>query len=296
MNSLEKIKFLTDSACDIPEQTALEYGIEVLSIPITMDGKGYLERKDFTSDEFYQMLLEAKAIPTTSHITSLEFSSQYKKALDEGYTHVVVTTINSKGSSMYDAANVAKGLFYDDHPEAADKLTIYVVDSKLYTLPYSYAQQEAAKMARAGTPCAEIVDFLVDFFSRVKIYFAVYSLEFAKKSGRINCAAAFVGDVLGLRPIIEIVDGEMNIIDKVRGDKNVVPKLVDYAVKNRIKGTPMLTLRALTDDVGEQLNTMLEEKTGETTLGLFKVGACITINAGPRLAGVMILEEKRSPK
>lgn len=290
---MEKIKFLTDSACDIPKEAALEYGITVLPIPITMDGKSYLERVDFTSEEFYEMLLAAKAIPSTSHITAAVFEDQYQKALDEGCTHVVVTTINSKGSTMFDAANLAKNLFYEDNPQAQGKFTIYVVDSKTYTVPYAYAQQEAVKMARAGVPCVEIVDFLLDFFDRVKVYFAVYSLEFAKKSGRINCAAAFVGDVLGLRPILEIVDGEMNIIDKVRGDKNVVPKLVEYAEKNRVKGTPIMTMRALTDDVGEQLNAMLEERTGENTQGLFQVGACITINAGPRLAGVMILEEKR---
>ena len=290
---MEKTKFITDSACDIEESVAQEHNITVLPIPITIDGKSYHERTDFTPQEFYHILLDAQTIPVTSHITAITFASEYKKALKEGYTHVIVTTINSQGSSMFDAANMAKKLFYDECPNAEEELTIYVIDSKTYTVPYAYAQCEASKLAKAGTPCADIVEYLLDFFDRVEVYFAVYSLEFAKKSGRINCAAAFVGDVLGLRPILAIVGGEMKIVDKVRGDKNVVPKLAEIACSRRTKDTPYLAVRALTDDVGEQLAAFMEEKTGIAPLGVFYVGASITINAGPRLAGVMIMGEKR---
>lgn len=291
---MEKIKFITDSACDLEESAARENGITVLPIPITVDGKSYHERLDFTSAEFYKILLDAHTIPVTSHITAISFAEQYHTAFDEGYTHIIVTTINSKGSSMFDAANLAKNIFYDEYPEVQGKLTIYVVDSKTYTIPYGYAQCEAARLAKAGMPCAQVVEFLKDFFSRIEIYFGVYSLEFAKKSGRINCAAAFVGDVLGLRPIISIIDGEMKIIDKVRGDKNVTPKLAEIACKRRVEGTPYLCIRALTDNVGEQLSSLMQEATGAAPIGLFYAGASITINAGPRLAGVMIMGEKRS--
>ncbi|WP_312643401.1 DegV family protein [Hydrogenoanaerobacterium sp.] len=293
---MEKIKFLTDSACDLPQEIAQEFDITVLPIPITVDGVGYQERVDFTPQQFYKLLLEAKTIPTTSHITVISFAEQYKLAYQQGYTHMVVTTINSKGSNMYDAANMAKNLFYDDCPDAQGSFTIYVIDSQVYTIPYGYAQCEAAKMAKNGIPCAEIVDYLIDFFDRVEVYFAVYSLEFAKKSGRISVASAFVGDVLGLRPILSIIGGDMKIVDKVRGDKNVVPKLAEIAEKRRVGDTPYLGIRAMTDDVGEQLMDLMQEKTGTPPLGLYYAGASITINAGPRLAGIMVLGEKRTKK
>lgn len=293
---MEKIKFITDSACDLPQEAAQEFDITVLPIPITIDGVGYQERVDFTPQQFYKRLLDAKTIPVTSHITAIAFAEQYKQAYQQGYTHVVVTTINSKGSNMFDAANMAKSLFFDECPDAEGKLTVYVIDSKVYTIPYGYAQCEAAKMAKNGKPCAEIAEYLIDFFDRVEVYFAVYSLEFAKKSGRINCAAAFVGDVLGLRPILSIIDGEMKIVDKVRGDKNVVPKLAEIAEKRRVGDTPFLCIRAMTDDVGEQLTDLMQQKTGVQSLGLYYAGASIAINAGPRLAGVMVLGEKRTKK
>ncbi|MBC8547209.1 DegV family protein [Clostridiaceae bacterium NSJ-31] len=293
---MDKIKFLTDSACDLPEELAREYDIAVLPIPIAVDGVGYHERVDFTAQEFYKILLDAKTIPVTSHITHIAFADQYRAAFEQGYTHVVVTTINSKGSNMFEAANMAKTLFYDDCPEASGKLEVVVIDSKTYTIPYGLAQVEAAKLARAGKPCTEVVEFLYDFFDRLEIYFGVYSLEFAKKSGRISCAAAFVGDVLGLRPILSIIDGEMKIVDKVRGDKNVVPRLVDFACRDRKGDSPYLCIRALTDEVGEQAAALMEERTGQKPVGLYYAGACITINAGPRLAAVAVLGEKRTKK
>ena len=289
---MQTIKLITDSACDIPQETAREWDITVLPIPITVDGVGYLERVDFTAQEFYHRLLAAKSIPTTSHITSAAFAEQYALAFAQGYAHVIVVTIHSGGSNMFEAATMAVSLFREDHPEAAS-MQIELVDSKTYTMAYGYPIVEAAKMARAGKPCAELVRYLNDFFARLEIYFATYTLEFVKKSGRVSAAASFVGDVLGLRPIISIIDGESKVVEKVRGDKNVVPRLAELALLHRELGTPYLTLRALTEEVGEQLTALLEEKTGDKCVGLFFAGASIAINAGPRLVGVMVLGKPR---
>ena len=288
---MERIKFITDSACDIPIESAQELGITVLPIPITVDGVGYHERVDFTPQEFYQKLLEAKGIPATSHITAPTYAQQYAQALAEGYTHVVVVTINSGGSNMYEAATMGLSLFREEHPEAALQITL--VDSRTYTMAYGYPTMEAAKMARQGRACVDIVAYLEDFFSRVEIYFAAYSLEFIKKSGRVSAAASFVGDVLGLRPIISMIDGDTKVVEKVRGDKNVVPKLAEIALQQRAPGTPMLTLRAMTDDVGEQLTELVTQQ-AQAPVGLFYAGASIAINAGPRLVGIVVLGQSRA--
>ena len=98
-----------------------------------------------------------------------------------------------------------------------------MIDSLCYTYTYGYAVVQAAKQAEEGRSYEEILAYLDDYFSRAETYFSVYNLDFAKKSGRISVAAAFVGDMLGLRPIMSIIDGEIKIIEKVRGDKAVVP-------------------------------------------------------------------------
>ena len=291
---MEKIKFITDSAGDIPAEQVQQMGIQVLPIPITVDGKGYLEREDFTPSEFYKMVLEAENIPTTSHIPHTRYAEVYRHAALDGYTHVICVTINSKGSNMYNAAVMGADMFREDEPELAEKLKIAVIDSKSYTYTYGYAVVQGAKLAEEGKSFDEIIAWMEDYFSRVETYFAVLNLDFAKKSGRISAAAAFVGEVLGLRPIMAVTDGEIKILEKVRGDRNIIPKMVQIA-KDRRKGedSPFVVMHTMQPQYGAELEKGLVKEFGKHCRGDFEIGASITINAGPTAFGCIIMGEKR---
>ena len=82
---MSKIGFLTDSCSDIPQELADKYGIEVVGFPINLDGVEYMERKDFTNDQFYQMMRDAQGVPTTAAITQLQFCDIYARYVDELY-------------------------------------------------------------------------------------------------------------------------------------------------------------------------------------------------------------------
>ncbi len=292
---MEKIKFLTDSACDIPQELEEEFEIDIMPIPIAIEGKSYLERMDFSTEEFYDILGRVSEIPVTSHITSPVFLEKYEELYQAGYTNVIHVTICGNGSSMFSAAQVARDLFFEEHPQAKGSFQIDILDSKTYTMAYGYPIIQAAKMARAGESAQKILEYLEDFFNSVEIYFSVFNLDFAKKSGRISCAAAFVGEVLGLRPIISIIDGEIKIISKVRGDKNIVPKLCSLACERREKpGTPFFTLRAIGPEPAQELSAVLEKQWKQSSQGIYYAGASITINAGPRLVGVAVLGKNRA--
>lgn len=291
---MEKIKFITDSASDIPEEEARAYGIEVLPIPIAIDGKDYHERVDFTAREFYKLLTDASNIPVTSHIPHTRYADVYRHAAEDGYRKIINVTINSKGSNMFDAANMGKELFAEEYPELAKDMQITVIDSLCYTYTYGFAVVQAAKQAEEGKSYEEILAYLEDYFSRAETYFSVYNLDFAKKSGRISTAAAFVGEMLGLRPIMSIINGEIKIIEKVRGDKAVVPKLAQIAqARRRGEDTPFFAIRAARDEVGEDLEKRMIKAFGKHSVGLAEAGASITINAGPNLAGCMVMGERR---
>ena len=113
---MRKIAVLTDSACDIPVELQEKYGIDILPFTITLDGVSYVERKDFTFDEYYQMLREAKGTPSTAHITAMQFCDQFCKYLDEGYTDVLYVSINSTGSATHDAAVMGVDLLNEERP------------------------------------------------------------------------------------------------------------------------------------------------------------------------------------
>lgn len=100
-NMERKLAIVTDSSCDIPQELAEKYGIDIIDFPINLDGKEYYERHDLTLDEFYELMRQAQGVPTTAAITMLQWQEVYEKYADEGYTDVLHVSINSNGSSTY---------------------------------------------------------------------------------------------------------------------------------------------------------------------------------------------------
>ena len=193
---MSKIGFLTDSCSDIPQELADKYGIEVVGFPINLDGVEYMERKDFTNDQFYQMMRDAQGVPTTAAITQLQFCDIYARYADEGYTDLVYLSINAGGSSTYNNAVKAMELLEEERPGYTMK--IQVIDSHTYTMCYGYPVAEGARMAAAGACVEEIAAYIQDWVDHVRVLFVPFDLKFAKKSGRVSAAAAFVGLMLRL--------------------------------------------------------------------------------------------------
>lgn len=290
---MEKIRFITDSACDIPAALAEQYHIQILPIPITIGSQTYLERVDFTNEQFYQKLLESPALPVTSHITALDFMQAYHTAAEEGYTHVILVTINSAGSNMFSAANLAVQMLAEEYPAAAARLTIEVLDSKNYTVSYGMKLVEAARLVQQGKTAAEITLWLREWFDSCEIYFTPFTLEFVKKSGRVNSTAAFVGDILGLRPVIRLMDTRNEVLEKIRGDKNIVPTLARYAQNRMVKGSPYYVVHGMEAAPGQELAKLMKKQVGYPPVGIYPVGACIAINAGPRVVGIVLQGQLR---
>lgn len=176
----------------------------------------YVERRDFGFDEFYQMLRAAQGVPSTAQVTAIQFCEQYCKYVDKGYTDVVHVTINSTGSGTYDAAVLAQNMLREERPD--HKLNIHLIDSHTYSYVYGAPVVQAARRLRNGAEVGYVCAELEAAFARQEIVLSAFSLKQMKKSGRISAAAAFAGELLGLRPIISLIDGVTKVEDKVRGD------------------------------------------------------------------------------
>ena len=137
-----------------------------------------------------------------------------------------------------------------------------------------------------------IVDYIKDWVDNCVVYFAPYSLKYAKKSGRIPSAAAFVGEVMGLRPIMRIFDGAIITKTKVRGDKAIVPKILDLTVDEMIPQTPYSIVYGNDDGVKEEMADAMTKKLGYPPADYFQIGAAIAVNAGPKVTGVIFKAKK----
>lgn len=275
---------LTDSACDIPPDIARELGIHILNFTITVDDASYIERVDFTPAGFVDLLSTCKEIPRTAHITTLQFMDKYEELEAEGYTDIIHVTINSSGSNTYDAARLAKLNFFEEFPSSS--LRIHILDSHTYSMAYGFFLCEAAKKMRAGTGVAQAVAELEASFSKVNILLGVFSLKFVKKSGRISAAAAFAGEVMGLRPVIELKDGSTRVIDKVRGDKKVLPAMLSHMQEQWKEGSPYC-IGYTQKETAEDMAELCRKALGQPPAHLFPLGAAVASNTGPDGLGLV---------
>lgn len=218
---MEKIKIFTDSASDITYENEKSLDIEMFNFNIAMGDRSYVSRVDFNNEEFYKLMGEYDGIPTTSQVTAFEFQEMYEKFYKDGYTDLIGILINREGSATYDNSLMAYKLFLEDHPEAEGKFKVHSIDSRSYSGAYGYAVVEAAKMVKEGKTAEEIAAFAKDWVDHCVIYFVPYTLKYASKSGRIPSAAAFVGDKLGIKPVMRIYDHVISTALTVRGENEL---------------------------------------------------------------------------
>lgn len=291
---MKKIKIVTDSACDITKELEKEHDVLVMSFPITVGEESYMERIDFTNDEFYKILESEATTPTTAQVTALRFEEAFKNLYKEGYTDVIVVTISSTGSNTYNNALLARRNVYEDINGLENKMKIHVIDSKSYSIGYGLPVIEAAKKAKSGVAAENIISYLEDWFASVEIYLAPFTLKYAKKSGRINAAAAFVGELMGLRPIILMSDGNTKVIEKVRGDKNIAPKLIEIASKRMIPETPYSLVYGSFLEPLEAFRKDAVKTIGYEPEYINQIGCAVAINAGPVMLAIVIKSDRKS--
>lgn len=283
------LKIITDSAADIPAKEAEQYGIRILPIPITVDGVTYREGVDFTSEEYYPMLLAAGSIPTTAQITPIQFAEVFREEIAAGNREILCVTITAKGSGIYNSACLARKAILEEQAEGEEPLWIEVVDSGAYTYVYGHAVVKAARAAQEGKGREEVLELLHRELDSHEVYFGLTNLDFAKKSGRITSTAAFVGELLGFRPLLTIRDGETATIQKVRGDHKLVAAMVEIFQK-RVSddGRGFYIAHAQNLELTRELRKTLEKTTKRKCLGEYLIGASVTTNAGPTVFGVIL--------
>lgn len=280
------IKIITDSACDIPFSAELK-NVEIMNFHININGRDCEERRDFTMEEFYEELDNCEKIPTTAHITMVDFCDKYCQLAAEGVTDIIHVTINKTASATYNAAVMARQMFYDENPNS--HMNITVVDSSCYSVGYGYPIICADKMIEEGATAGEIIEYLENRFEKTEILLGTYSLKFMKKSGRISAAAAFAGELMGLRPVILMKHGKTEVLLKARGDKLLIPGLVAKLRERNSDPAEYVVGYTADIDARDDLVAACTEAMGYPPKLVCHLGSAVSINAGPHSIGIMYL-------
>ena len=283
-----RIMIVTDSCCDLDKKTIEELGIKVLPFTLTLGGESFREIFDKSTQEVYEMMSHTDEIPKHAQISPVTFEETYREIYEQGYTDIISVSINSQGSGTYNNSIIGKNDFFENNPDAKDKIRIFNLDSKCYTVFYGYPIMEAVKKIRKGAEAESIVAYLEEWFNVCAIYAVPYNLKYARKSGRISAAAAFAGELLGLKPIIEFADNGTKTVDKIRGEKNIVSKLVDCVDKRMTPQTPYLIIHGQDITLAKEVEKELIKRTGRKAEMFNPIGAAVASNIGPDVVAVLV--------
>lgn len=283
----EKIKISTDSTSDISLALCQELNISILPIMLITENGEYRDALDITPEEFYPVLAATEKLPSSSAVTPYLYTQLFEESYNAGYTDQIHVTINSKGSGTHQNAILARDMFYQEHPEAKEDFRIHIIDSMTYSMGYGLAVIEAAKMAKSGENVASILAMIEDFLAHSRILVIPLDLKCVKKSGRVSAAAAFVGDAIGLKPIITFENGESKILEKVRGEKAALKKLIERFLSESVPGKPYTMAKAANAEAAATLRTALQTELSTDTVNDFSLGCIISLNIGQNAVGIV---------
>ena len=213
------IRIIVDSTADLTP----EFKDRVHVVPLTLNfgTEDYIDGVTIDHKTFYEKLIESDVLPTTSQATPNAFMKEFDKAKEAGDSAVVIT-LSSKFSGTYQSATIA----------AANYENIYIVDSTSAAMGSGILVEIAFRLLDEGKTAKEIVKALEEEKKKIVVVALVDTLEYLKKGGRISSAVAFAGGVLNIKPVLSVIDGEINMLGKARGSKmgnNLLVQEIDKA-------------------------------------------------------------------
>lgn len=216
------IKIIIDSSSDINQLEANKLGITMIPMEIQFDDKIYYDGVDLLPNIFYEKLIESDTLPKTSQINPFRFETEFNKIIEDGNKAIVITLSSKLSGTYYSAQQVAcKERFKDN---------IFVIDSLNASLGIRLLTMYALELINKGLDVNQIVSLLNEKKSKIKLLAMLDTLKYLRKGGRISSLVALSGEILSIKPVVSIIDGEVKLVGKARGSKNgknLLNKLVE---------------------------------------------------------------------
>ena len=216
------VRIVTDSTCDLPEETVARYGIHVVPLYINIGKQGFLDGINITREEFYNKLPSFPVHPTTAVPSIERFRAAYQAFADEGASDVLSIHISSSLSAVLDVARLAA--------QETHSIPVTVFDSKQLSLGTGFLAETAGKMAAEGRPIDEIQPALHDQIRRTHVFAVLDTLEYLQRSGRMNRYLAGFATLLQVKPILKMYNG-MPGTERVRTREHAMKRLVEMLTK-----------------------------------------------------------------
>lgn len=287
------VRVVTDSTSDLPPEVARAHGIHVVPMLVLFGDRSYHDGVDLKAKEFYELLEKGSVQPRTSPTPKADFLDVYRTLAPQ--RDVLSIHVSERLSQTVANAReaAAEGLpLYQELRGEAERVRLRVVDSRSVSLGLGMMALFAARMARRGIEPEDIVDRLEVLSERVHVLFVVDTLEYLARGGRIGKARAVMGNLLGIKPILGVVDGEVVPVDRVRGGRAAHPKLVELLRARVDPDRPVVAAvaHAKAPVWADRLRGLLEKSFQVKEILVGEMGPVVVANSGPGTVGVALFQ------
>ena len=275
------IKIVTESTSYIADEYIKKYDINIVSLNVIINGVSSRE-VDIENEVFYEQIRNSKEIPKSSQPIPNEMLNTFREIVEDGDS-IVGIFLSSKMSGTYSNANMIKDMILEDYPDAE----IHILDSKTNCMQMGFAVIEAARTASEGKSINEVINAANHVINNSRFLFTPETLEYLKKGGRIGGAAALFGNVLQIKPILTVVNGETSVFKKVRTRKKAIEEIVKTVLEEiESKGLGDIVVHHINcQEDGLKLAKALENKLGKK-VDIQSIGPVIGVHVGPGSIGI----------
>lgn len=278
------IRIVIDSTSDVTNEIIEKYNLKMVPLTVNFENESYLDKVELSTADFFDKLVKSENLPTTSQVSPGAFREAFSEILLEG-DQVLGIFLASEFSGTYDSARIAKDMIGSDN--------IRIIDSKSVCLGTFALILEAIKLVEQKKTIDEIVEELEASKEKIIAVAVFDTLKYLEKGGRLSKGQAVVGSLLNIKPVLEIKEGKLNSIDKVRGKNKTIKWFDEFVQKNNydLSDKTVLLFYARNYDQLQELRKTLETKYKIKNIIEQEIGAVVGTHAGPGVLGLSFLNK-----
>lgn len=281
---MSSIAIITDTDASLSPALAEKYGIRQAAINVHFDEELYRTWEDINDAQLFERIDAEGKLPTTSAPSPGQFAEAYQAAFDEGAKEVICFTVSEKISATYSAALTAK--------DVVPELKITVVDTKQLSIAQGFMVLEAAKLAKKGAGREEIIEHALHVGERVHLFGALDTLKYLAMSGRVGHLAAGMADILNIKPILSIQEGELDLLEKVRTRRKAWRRVAELTsgVLSGVAPEQMAIIHVAAPEKAQEFEAFLREKLPcPSEILITELTAGLSVHSGAGMVAVTVV-------
>ncbi len=281
------VKIITDSAADLPKELVAQHGIEMLPLMVYLDNQEFRDGETMNPQEMFQGMREGK-VYKTAQVPLQIFREVFQRHAENGDICIYVA-FSSALSGTYQSAVLAKNEILEDYPD----VKLEVIDTKCASMGFGLVVLKAAELAAQGKSQEEIVEAIRFHSLHMEHIFTVDNLEYLYRGGRVSKTAAFIGSLLNIKPVLHVEDGKLIPIEKLRGRRKVLDRMVAIMEERGISQDQQVIGISHGDDIetAHNLRDMIRERFGSKDFIISQIGGAVGAHSGPGTIALFFLNK-----